>query len=63
MFAGSLETAPSARFQPASDGPISDAPKVDHIVSLTGKLNYELAKEYQARKLSDRVTLIRLEES
>ena len=31
------------------------------IVPLTGKLNYELAKEHQARKLPDRVTLIRLE--
>jgi len=54
--------APNTRFKPVLDDPISDTSKVDRVVLLTGKLYYDLIKERQTRKLSDRVALIRLEE-
>ena len=54
--------APSTRFKPVLDDPISDASKVNRVVLLTGKLYYDLVKEREAQKLSDRVALIRLEE-
>jgi len=54
--------APNTRFKPVLDDPISDTSKVDRVVLLTGKLYYDLVKERQARKLSERVALIRLEE-
>ena len=54
--------APSTRFEPVLDDQISDTSKVDRVVLLTGKLYYDLVKERQARKLSERVALIRLEE-
>jgi probable 2-oxoglutarate dehydrogenase E1 component DHKTD1 len=54
--------APNTRFKPVLDDPISDTSKVDRVVLLTGKLYYDLVKERQTRKLSDRVALIRLEE-
>ena len=54
--------APNTRFKPVLDDPISDASKVNRVVLLTGKLYYDLVKEREAQKLSDRVALIRLEE-
>src|ERR1700753_1358031 len=54
--------APDTRFQPVIDDAMSDTSKVDRVVLLTGKLYYDLIKERQARDLSDRVALIRLEE-
>ncbi|KAF9652772.1 2-oxoglutarate dehydrogenase, E1 component [Thelephora ganbajun] len=56
------EMAPNTRFKPVLDDPISDTSKVDRVVLLTGKLYYDLVKERQTRKLSDRVALVRLEE-
>ena len=53
---------PSTRFKPVLDDPMSDASRADRVVLLTGKLYYDLVKEGQAQKLSDRVALIRLEE-
>lgn len=53
---------PDTRFKPVLDDLLSDTSKVDRIVLLTGKLYYDLVKERQTRKLSDRVALIRLEE-
>jgi probable 2-oxoglutarate dehydrogenase E1 component DHKTD1 len=54
--------APTTRFKPVLDDPISDASNVARVVLLTGKLYYDLVKERQTRNLSDRVALIRLEE-
>ena len=54
--------APNTRFKPVLDDQISDASKVNRVVLLTGKLYYDLVKEREAQKLSDRVALIRLEE-
>lgn len=54
--------APDTRFKPVLDDSISDTSKVDRVVLLTGKLYYDLIKERQARNLSERVALIRLEE-
>jgi len=57
------ELAPGTRFKPVLDDPsMADPSKVDRVILLTGKLYYDLVKERQARKLDDRVSLIRIEE-
>ena len=53
---------PNTRFKPVLDDTIFDTSNVNRVVLLTGKLYYDLVKERQARNLSDRVALIRLEE-
>jgi len=57
------ELASGSRFKPVLDDPsMADPSKVERVILLTGKLYYDLVKERQARKLDERVTLIRIEE-
>ncbi|KAH7929958.1 2-oxoglutarate dehydrogenase, E1 component [Leucogyrophana mollusca] len=56
------ELEPGTRFQPVLADPSVDDAKVERVVLLTGKIYYDLVKERQARSLTDRVALVRIEE-
>jgi probable 2-oxoglutarate dehydrogenase E1 component DHKTD1 len=56
------DLAPGTRFQAVLADPYVVPEKVRRIVILSGKLYYDLAKEREARKLTESIALIRVEE-
>ncbi|TPX37988.1 oxoglutarate dehydrogenase (succinyl-transferring) [Synchytrium microbalum] len=57
------DMAPGTSFLPVlADPGVSNPEKVEKVAFVSGKLYYELAKEREAKKMNDRVAVIRLEE-